>query len=76
MNERIRKLYLQAHSIRHYDGDPMREGNPHTVYWQGEVSAHRFAELIVEGCANFVEQDQGSGEVLANRLKEHFGVEE
>lgn len=76
MNERIRELYLQAHSIRHYDGDPMREGNPHTVYWQGEVSAHRFAELIVEECANLVEQDRGSGEVLANRLKEHFGVEE
>lgn len=50
MNERIKELYLQAHSIRRYDGDPALDGNPPTVYWQGEVSAQRFAELIVREC--------------------------
>lgn len=50
MNSTIQKFYHQAHSIRHYDGDPAREGNPPTVYWQGEVSAERFAELIVRDC--------------------------
>jgi hypothetical protein len=50
MNKRIKELYRQAHSIRHHDGDPTLEGNPPTVYWQGEVSAQRFAELIVREC--------------------------
>jgi hypothetical protein len=35
----------------------MRGGNPATQYWQGETSAEKFAELIVEECANlFVDQ--------------------
>jgi hypothetical protein len=50
MNERIRELYRQAHSIRYHDSDPSRAGNPPTVYWQGEVSAQRFAELIIREC--------------------------
>ena len=36
----------------------------------------KFAELIVRECADFVEQDQGSGIELANRLRKHFGVHE
>ena len=55
MNERLKELYLQAHSIRRYDGDPALDGNPPTVYWQGEVSAQRFAELIVEVCIDKIE---------------------
>ena len=35
----------------------------------------KLVELIVEECADFIEQDQGAGEVLSNRLKKHFGVE-
>jgi hypothetical protein len=50
MNERIRELYLQAHGTRHYDGDPALDGNPPTVYWQGEASAQRFAKLIAQDC--------------------------
>lgn len=50
MNELLKELYLQAHSVRHYDGDPALDGNPPTVYWQGEVSAQQFAELIVQDC--------------------------
>lgn len=52
MNERIRELYQQAHSIRYHDGDPVLEGNPPTVYWHGEKSAEKFAELIVRECAD------------------------
>jgi len=55
MNERIRELYQQAHSIRHHDGDPMRGGNPPTVYWQGEVSAEKFAELMIKEFIDVVE---------------------
>lgn len=78
MNERIRELYLQAHSIRHYDGDPMREGNPHTVYWQGEVSAHRFTELIIQECGNALSpmlRDMISRGQAYELIKKHFGVE-
>lgn len=48
MNDRIRELYQQAHSIRRYDGDPALDGNPPTVYWQGEVSAQRLVEFVVQ----------------------------
>lgn len=58
MNERLKELYQQAHSIRHYDGDPALDGNPPTVYWQGEVSAQRFANLIVRECMNICEQQR------------------
>jgi hypothetical protein len=82
MNERIRELYLQAHSIRHHDGDPMREGNPPTVYWQGEKSAEKFAELIVKECID-IAQDRAAFDgyppndvnIVIDEIKEHFGVE-
>ena len=79
MNKRIRELYLQAHNIRHYDNDPSLAGNPPTVYWQGEVSAQRFAELIVRECAEVVQEGRWmvppSQEQLARSIKQHFGVE-
>jgi len=55
MNERIRELYQQAHMVREYPADdPWRGGNPPTVYWGGERSAEKFAELIVQECADRV----------------------
>jgi hypothetical protein len=72
MNERIKELYKQAHSIRYHDGDPMRDGNPPTVYWEGEVSAAKFAELIVQECAGIA---HGS-DTPSKDIKEHFGVQE
>ena len=84
MNDRIRELYQQAHSIRHHDGDPMREGNPPTVYWQGEKSAEKFAELIVQECeksiksvpTHFEAQDKIIVECLKAISEHFFGVEE
>lgn len=83
MNERIQELYQQAHSIRHYDGDPALDGNPPTVYWQGEVSAQRFAELIVRECADvaqgwsdaYVVEDTAPKQIDV-MMRKHFGVEE
>jgi hypothetical protein len=55
MNERIRELYQQAHMVREYPkDDTWRGGNPPTVYWGGEHSAEKFAELIVRECADRV----------------------
>ena len=78
MNERIRELYQQAHSIRHYDGDPALDGNPPTVYWQGEVSAQRFAKMIVRDCvAKIEEAAESSPELYGVSLEilEHFDME-
>jgi len=80
MNARIRELYQQAHSIRHYDGDPMRDGNPPTVYWQGEKSAEKFAELIVRECLVVINQSNGVGDDdvirISKDVEKHFGVTE
>ena len=87
MNERIKELYKQAHSIRTYDGCPMRHGNPPTVYWEGEVSAEKFAELIVRECGILADQyhfeKKNPNPLATERLPllpsdfiyEHFGVE-
>jgi hypothetical protein len=62
----------------------MREGNPPTVYWQGEKSAEKFAELIVRECANHCdllldhkissEWSRGTHD-CSRAIKKHFGVE-
>lgn len=79
MNERLKELYLRSHSIRHYDNDPSLAGNPPTVYWQGETSAQRFAELIVRECAelvkDFYQEDEFTCYSAKTEIKEHFGVE-
>jgi hypothetical protein len=78
MNERLKELYLQAHSTRHYDGDPALDGNPPTVYWQGEVSAQRFAQLIVQECIQVCSSRVGNSDYNTGRMhcasdiKEHF----
>ncbi len=77
MNERIRELYRQAHGTRHYDGDPALDGNPPTVYWQGEASAERFANLLIRECAEVSENYAGGSmpASIASAIKQHFGVE-
>ena len=82
MNERIRELYQQAHMVREYPADdPMRGGNPPTVYWGGERSAEKLALLIVQECMNKIENEASQyaepvwAVELINDIKEHFGVE-
>ncbi len=85
MNERLKELYLRAHSIRHYDNDPSLAGNPPTVYWQGEVSAQRFAELLIRECEKVAKDGpwyydspscgwRNPINFVCNEMKEHFGV--
>ena len=73
MNQRIKELYQQAHSIRYHDGDPMRDGNPPTVYWQGEVSAERFAQLIVRECASYMYENYPHSRYEVNYMRKHMG---
>ncbi len=78
MNERIRELYRQAHLVREYPADDLlRGGNPPTVYWGGDESAKKFAQLIVQECASMVDL-YGRWvlyDKLAVKIKKHFGVE-
>lgn len=77
VNERIRELYRQAHGTRHYDGDPALDGNPPTVYWQGEASAERFANLLIQECVEVVKWTPSMfpNDEYVKNIKEHFGVE-
>jgi hypothetical protein len=58
----------------------MRDGNPPTVYWQGEKSAEKFAELIVFECIDLAlgssHREDDMGAIIANKIKKHFGVKE
>ena len=62
--------------IREYPADdPMRGGNPPTVYWGGDESAKKFAELIVKKCAMIGNYAHDGGEYPSKMIKEYFGVE-
>ena len=83
MNERIYELYRQAHLVREYPADdPMRGGDPPTVYWGGDESAKKFAELIVKECMDVAWRHTPETEeceytwLIHDKIKEHFGVEE
>lgn len=90
MSERIKELLaksgVELKTRRPYfDEDPdgylesdndFVQNNHDAILWLIEGGGlEKFAELIINQCAEFVEQDQGSGDYLAKRLKNHFGVE-
>ena len=62
MNPHFKELYRRAHGTRTYDGDPIYDGNPPTVYWQGEASAARFAQLIYKDIITVVAAQALSGD--------------
>jgi len=69
MNERIRELWDQAAELETDDS------------WEGQTKfMERFAELIVRECIDIADEtalgDTTYGWMVANRIKEHFGVEE
>jgi hypothetical protein len=66
MNERILELYKQAH-VPDTAIDP--SNNMH--YQTTTFSAEKFAELIVQKCANVCQNDDDSARIL-----DAFGVEE
>ena len=83
MNERIREIAKQAY-IADASKLPNWKFKPETEFLlkQLEGFTEKFAELIVRECAMFVvtelEGKVGSAiaDTTANRLEEHFGVEE
>ena len=84
MNERIRELAEQAGCKVMDDGEwyiPSAAGLEKVVYTSG-VGLEKFAELIVRECMEqvwYTREDSINGnvsEVIKNRIKQHFGVEE
>ena len=80
MNERIRELCIQSGAFEHYEINEGVDGD--------EIPMQRFAELLVRECAEVSEQSQwleakgeyyeGFNEAMiyvANKIKQHFGVE-
>ena len=78
MNQRAVKLYQQALEFAY-----MSIGKEHAdaAYFQGAV-AGKFAELIVQECVRYFNEDYQRDfntlwrEDLSKGIKEHFGVEE
>lgn len=68
VNTHIQELIEQA--TQHLQGWDERRGNYKETY----CDKYKLSDLIVLRCAEFIEQDQGSGKELADRLKEYFGV--
>jgi hypothetical protein len=74
MNQRIKELITQAQKEvwgnNPYNGSPEFEGY--------ELDAEKFAELIVKECVSIVKQRwiKPDEDVIAEEIKEHFGVEE
>jgi len=78
LNKRIRELAEQATEnkwkLNRYMSDPVFDGC--------ELDTEKFAELIVRECAKVSERTGAlneanfEGEMIADAIKEHFGVEE
>ena len=71
MNERITELAEQAQQYAEYV-------TPQGCEWF-DTFKEKFAELLVQECAEFVSNDRQNddyGVFIANRIKQHFGVEE
>jgi hypothetical protein len=82
MNERIQKLAEQANA--HETGHAYYRGEkkPENAVTLHSVDLEKFAELIVKECMEqvwYTREDGINGnvsQVIKDRIKEHFGVEE
>ena len=68
MNERIKKLADEAHEFAH---DTIEYGQDF-----GEIWNQKFAELIINRCADIGERYADGNYEVRNQILEHFGVEE
>ena len=86
MNERIRELAEQAGEyVNEVYTPPVRSKTPGKIWEDGHVDWHiqfnqKFAELIVQECADLFEVEWGEEKLTGNDVgyvvKKHFGVEE
>ena len=71
MSARIRELLLDLEAF-HFKLDPDSNRYKAQVYIE---DLNYLITSIVEKCADFIEEDQGSGKELSDRMKQHFRVE-
>jgi hypothetical protein len=72
MNERIKKLGIEAGMYVDFNGKPW----PRSMSAEEcEATYEKFALLIVNECSNFL-KDTLDDHFAAEQLEEHFGVEE
>jgi hypothetical protein len=65
MNEQIKQLWEEAAKTTQSDS------------WEEQTKfMERFAELIVQECADIADEYDGVGSTIVSRIREHFGVEE
>ena len=64
MNERIKQLAEQC------------RGNPMTSEFEPRFDKEKFAELIVQKCADIGQQYADGNYEVYNQILEHFGIEE
>jgi hypothetical protein len=74
MNERIKELMEQATSKPHRS---QGIGGEPTHIYPGTLDPEKFAELIVRECIGIVKQRwiNPDEDVIAEEIKQHFGVE-
>ena len=84
MNERIKELAVQAGEyVNSVYTPPVRSKTPGKIWEDGHIGWHtqfnqKFAELIVRECIGIVKQRwiNPNEDVIAEEIKQHFGVEE
>jgi len=82
MNERIKRLADEAGDyVNSVYTPPVRSKTPGKIWEDGHVDWHtqfnqKFAELIVQKCADIGEQYADGNYEVRNQILEHFGVEE
>jgi len=73
MNKRIRQLMAQAtlsaHRSQGYNGEP-------THIYPGTLDPEKFAELLIQKCADIGERYADGNYEIRNQILIHFGLEE
>jgi hypothetical protein len=76
MNEQIQNLLRQTRAHKHTENLMSNPPQVRYSYTLAERELEKFAELIVEECAKFVDSAISDGGVDGQSVKQHFGVEQ
>jgi len=76
MNERIKQLALEARLgpallLHHWGNYDLTDSEQEAL-----EQIEKFAQLIVQECANIADEYDGVGSTIVGRIEKHFGVEE
>jgi hypothetical protein len=66
MNERLKQLAIECNAWE-------QVYNPHKFMVDRTFDVEKFANLIVEECADIADEYDGVGSTIVSRIKKHFG---